>query len=127
LEAFGKYAFKFLLDRFKSSYKGNNTPLHTSNAYDFLEKLNVIHFDELKKLYPDAQFPKFDIQRVDTEHIIIEYASNRNLPFLVYELIKGCLEYFNDNSKLTMIKTHKEKKIKDQLCKVYRFEVKSDG
>lgn len=127
LEAFGIYAFKFLLDRFKRSYKDNNTPLHTNNTYDFLEKLNIIHFDELRKIYPDAMFPKFDINRVAKNHIIIEYASPRNLPYLVFGLIKGSLNYFDEDSTLTMEKTERYKTIIDQKCTVYRFEVKSNG
>jgi len=127
IEAFGKYAFNFLLDRFKKSYKGSTSPLHTNNAYNFLEKLNVIHFDELRKLYPDADFPKFDINRVDSEHIIIEYSSHRNLPYLVYGLIKGCLKYYNDNSTVTMKKTTEYKIIKNIKCPIYKFEVSSIG
>ena len=127
LSTFGEYAFKFLLDRFKKLYKNTNTPLHTDNAYDFLEQLNVIHFDELKKIYPDAKFPKFDIQRKDTRHIVIEYSSHRNLPHLVYGLIQGCLKYFDENSSLSMEKTQRLKIIKGQEVSVYKFEVKYNG
>jgi hypothetical protein len=127
LEAFGIYSFKFLLDRFKKSYHGTNSPLHTNNAYNFLEELNIIHFDELRKIYPDARFPKFDIERLSNEHIVIEYSSNRNLPYFVYGLIKGCLKYFNDPSTLTMEKTKKTKTLKGVKVPVYRFEVKNNG
>ena len=127
LEAFGRYAYGYLLDRFKQTYKTQNTPLHATNPYDFLEKLNLIHFDELKKLYPDAKFPKFDIRRVSDEHIIIEYSSYRNLPYLVNGLIKGCLDYFDSNSMVSMEETDRYKNIKEQRCRVYRFEVKSNA
>lgn len=127
IAAFGKYAFKYLVDMFKHSYKDANTPLHVDNSYDFLEKLNVIHFDELRKLYPDAKFPKFAIERIADQHITIEYASPRNLPIFVYGLIRGCLEYFKDDSKLTMCATDRYRTINDTKCLVYKFEVKKDG
>ena len=127
LQAFGKYSFGFLLDRFKKSYAGTATPLHTKNAYDFLEKLNIIHFDELKKIYHDAVFPKFDIERAGNEHIIIEYSSHRNLPYFVYGLIDGCLKYFNENATLTIEKTNRHKIVKNVKARIYRFEVKGNG
>ena len=127
LEAFGRFSFQHLLDRFKKSYDGSITPLHTNNAYDFLESLNIIHFDELKKLYPEAHFPKFDIQRIDVEHIVIEYSSPRNFPYLVNGLIKGCLEYFNDDSTLKMKTTNRFKNINNVKCRVYQFEVMKNG
>ncbi|MFT7861143.1 MAG: heme NO-binding domain-containing protein [Sulfurimonas sp.] len=127
VESFGRYAFTYLLERFKHSYKGSNTPLHVKNPYDFLEKLNVIHFDELKKLYPDAKFPKFSIERISDEHITIEYASPRNLPLFVYGLISGCLEYFHEDAKLTMSKTDRSRTINGVKCPVFKFEVEQDG
>ena len=113
------------MDRFKKTYKGrHNTPLHADNPYDFLENLNIIHFDELKKIYPDAHFPKFDINRVDDEHIIIEYSSYRDIPYLVYGLIDGCLDYYCYKADIQMTKTDKEKTFRDINCPVYVFEVK---
>ncbi|WP_304545389.1 heme NO-binding domain-containing protein [Sulfurimonas microaerophilic] len=127
IEAFGEYAFKYLLNMFKHSYKGANTPLHVNNPYDFLEKLNVIHFDELKKLYPDAKFPKFIIERKGDEHIVIEYASPRNIPGFVCGLMRGCLKYFNDSSRLTMNETKRYRVINNIECQVYVFEVKNNA
>lgn len=127
LKAFGKYAFKFLLNRFKATYEGSKTPLHVENAFDFLDNLNIIHFDELHKLYPDAKFPKFDIQRDGVNKIVIDYSSHRNLPYLVYGLIEGCLEYFSENASLTMTKTPYTKTIKGEEWPVYRFEVSGNA
>lgn len=127
LEEFGRYAFHYLVKMFKHSYEGANTVLDVSNAYDFLENLNVIHFDELKKIYPDAKFPKFAIERVAQEHILIEYASPRDIPSIVYGLIRGCLEYYHDDSTLSMQPTPRHRIINDTKCPIYVFEVKHDG
>ena len=92
-----------------------------------MEKQRIIHFDELKKLYPDAHFPKFSIERLAREHIVIEYASSRNLPYFVYGLIQGCLHYFHDTSSLRMITTKRHKSIEGAEYPIYRFEVRRDG
>lgn len=125
LEEFGRYAFHYLVAMFRQSYQGANTVLDANNAYDFLENLNVIHFDELKKLYPDAKFPKFAIERVSDEHILIEYASPRDIPSMVYGLIRGCLEHYNDDSLLSMKPTPRHRIINNTECPIYVFEVKN--
>jgi hypothetical protein len=127
IEAFGFYAFKHLLDRFTRTYQGKSSPLHTNSAYDFLQNLNIIHFIELQKLYPDAIFPKFDIERLENEHIVIKYCSYRNMPYLVNGLIKGCLAYYNDSSTLTMQSTDRYKVVNNKKQPVYEFEVRKNG
>ncbi len=126
LEAFGEFAFGFLSRRFKKTYEGTQSVLNAPTAYDFLENLNVIHLDELNKLYPDARFPRFDIERPDPRHIIIEYASPLNLPSLVLGLIRGCLKEYGDPSGVTMERTSRKKEVDGVSCPVYRFEVR-DG
>lgn len=126
-EAFGKFAFGFLLDRFKASYQDNASHLHSTNAYDFLENLNIIHFEELNKLYPDAKFPRFELNRLEKEHIIIEYCSAVNIPHFVFGLLQGCLKYYQDDSEVIMSKECGYKIVDENKSPVHRFEVKKNG
>ena len=51
---------------------------------------------EVKKLYPDAELPKFTyLQHSELEFELI-YESQRDFSHLAHSLIEGCMEYFNE-------------------------------
>ena len=122
--SFGKFAFPYLINKYKKNYDGMYTPIVASNAFSFLRSLNILHHDELKKIYPDAKFPKFDIDVVSNKHLIIDYSSPLDLPYLVHGLIDGCLETYRCDAKVTMTTLKETKNIDSKVCKIYRFEVK---
>ena len=124
---FGKFTYGYLFNRFKKMYGEQSTILNLEDPFDFLENLNTLHFAELQKLYPNAKFPEFDIERLDKEHIILEYSSFRDLPYLTYGLIEGYLEYFNNKATVSMVKTKKQKEINGTISPVYKFEVRNNG
>ena len=66
------------------------------NTFEFLKKIdNHIHV-EVKKLYPDAELPKFTyIQHSEQEFELI-YESQRNFAHLAHGLIEGCMEHFKE-------------------------------
>lgn len=66
------------------------------NTFEFLKKIdNHIHV-EVKKLYPDAELPKFTyIEHNDREFELI-YESQRNFAHLAHGLIEGCMEHFKE-------------------------------
>lgn len=66
------------------------------NTFEFLKKIdNHIHV-EVKKLYPDAELPKFTyIQHSEFEFELI-YESQRDFSHLAHGLIEGCMEYFKE-------------------------------
>lgn len=127
VRGFGRFTYGYLHKRFKNMYMDKSEILNLDNPYDFLEKLNTLHFTELKKLYPNANFPEFEINRIEDQHIILEYSSFRDLPYLTYGLIEGCLEFFKSKGSVTMVKTDKLRTIDGKDYPVYRFEVKTDG
>lgn len=127
LRQFGKFSYGYLHERLKKMYLNDSVILNFNNPYDFLENLNTLHFEELQKIYPKAKFPEFHINRLSSEHIILKYASFRNLPYLSYGLIEGCIEYYKYNSTVTMTKTEQLRTISGKEYPVYLFEVKSNG
>lgn len=127
LRSFGRFTYSYLHKRFKKIYLDESEILNLDNPYDFLENLNTLHFSELKKLYPNANFPEFEIDRIGSEHIVLEYSSFRDLPYLTYGLIEGCLEFFKMKASVTMVKTEKLRTIDGKSYPVYSFEVKSNG
>jgi hypothetical protein len=97
LKTFGR----FLFSSFTKTYHHflENAP----DAFSFLESIhNYIHV-EVKKLYPDAELPHFDIEKPDEKTLIMTYTSVRKMADLALGLIEGCAEYFNEKVVITQI------------------------
>ena len=92
----GKYMFEGLHQHFSGIYNNPANPIFSTNVFDFVEKLNVIHFDELKKLYPNADFPRFDIKRYGDIKIVLQYNSRLRLSCFVHGLLEGCIQHFDE-------------------------------
>lgn len=90
LREFGQY----LYTRLAIQYSRLCNPY--SDSLELLAHLhNHIHM-EVCKLYPDAQMPNLKAERVDADHLILNYESVRGLADLAEGLIHGCVQHFND-------------------------------
>jgi hypothetical protein len=88
LEVFGKHLF----GRFTQMYPTFFTDV--SEPFEFLKNIdNYIHI-EVKKLYPDAQLPRFFHEQVSPTELTMYYMSSRHFEDLAIGLITGCLAYF---------------------------------
>ena len=89
LEVFGQHLFSRFSKRYPAFFEGVSEP------FEFLKNIdNHIHV-EVKKLYPDAELPRFyHNQRSDNE-LTMYYLSSRHFEDLAVGLINGCLKYFN--------------------------------
>ena len=123
LRQFGKYAYKYLYKRLIKMHENSDDFITYSTPYDFLENLNTLHFEQLKKFYPNAKFPEFEVDRLSSNHIILRYSSFRDIPYLTYGLLEGCVAFYGYNSSITMDKTDETKNIVGKEYPVYRFEV----
>ena len=91
LYAFGKHLF----ERFTVGY-----PVffeRVSDAFDFLYGIEDHIHVEVKKLYPDAELPRFTVERPSKDHLIMVYHSSRGMADLALGLITGCIEYFKED------------------------------
>ena len=64
------------------------------SAMDLLGGINTYVHDEVQKLYPDAQFPHFDVERTSADRMALVYRSARPLADLAEGLIRGCIAHF---------------------------------
>jgi hypothetical protein len=64
------------------------------SALDLLGGINTYVHDEVQKLYPDAQFPHFDVERGSADRMALVYRSARPLADLAEGLIRGCIAHF---------------------------------
>ena len=92
LSAYGAHLF----DRFHQLYPeffGD-----TSDVLDFLQTIESVIHAEVLKLYPDAQLPTIDVERVAPDTLTLEYVSPRGMADLAEGLIKGALTHFDSQA-----------------------------
>jgi hypothetical protein len=71
------------------------------SAFTFLGQINGYVHDEVQKLHPDAQFPRFACVRRSPAELEMEYRSSRPFADLAEGLIRGCIAYFDERIALT--------------------------
>ncbi len=54
---------------------------------------------EVKKLYPDAELPKFEYVNTG-DNLILDYSSPRPLAAVAQALVMACIQYFGNREKL---------------------------
>ena len=88
IKAFGEYLFP----RFHTLYPGffEGVP----SAMDFLERIESVIHVEVKKLYPDAELPRFDVHRPDEKSLVMVYHSERHMGDLAEGLIVACIRHY---------------------------------
>lgn len=99
----GKDTFKDIFEKLVTLYDSNTHKYNKfENVFDFISKLEIIHYKEVAKLYPDSEFPHFDVISHDDNKIEIRYRSKRNLPSLARGFLEGCIVYFDEQLSLDM-------------------------
>ncbi|MEM8888578.1 MAG: heme NO-binding domain-containing protein [Bacteroidota bacterium] len=91
LKTFGRHLF----GQFVKGYGRFFT--QTQNAFEFLSGIeNYIHV-EVRKLYPDAELPKFEIGPIERDHMELIYKSERGMADFAEGLIEGCISHFGED------------------------------
>lgn len=68
----------------------------TTDAFNFLESIEDYIHVEVKKLYPDAELPRFKCKRLGNNVLEMIYHSDRSMSDLALGLIDGCAKHFNE-------------------------------
>jgi hypothetical protein len=103
LEHFGEWMFVPLYAKLETIYDAEAYRQSTiQNAFDFIVMLNAIHYKEVVKLYPNSDFPHFNVVQRTEDELVIEYCSRRKLHYLAQGILTGCIKYFNENLHIDM-------------------------
>ncbi|MEZ4829520.1 MAG: heme NO-binding domain-containing protein [Bacteroidia bacterium] len=94
LKAFGEYLFGQFVLGYGHFFHGVNS------AFDFMAKIEDYIHVEVRKLYPDAELPSFEIDRTDANKLILIYRSERGLADFAEGLILGCIRHFQENVQI---------------------------
>jgi len=88
LLAFGEYLFGRFVAGYPSFFVG------ATDAFKFLSGIEDIIHAEVRKLYPDAELPKFDVEHHDAQRLVLVYDSRRHFEDLAEGLMRGCIAHF---------------------------------
>lgn len=94
LHAFGQYLF----GTFQKSY---STFLDAApDAFTFLESIEKYIHVEVKKLYPDAELPRFHTRRKNEKLLEMTYYSDRRMSDFALGLIEKTFEYYKEKATI---------------------------
>jgi hypothetical protein len=91
LHSFGKRLFQSFSVRYAHFLN------HTPSAFAFLEKLESYVHAEVKKLYPEAELPKFECEKLSGGRMSMIYRSHRSMADVAHGLMEGCFDHFHEN------------------------------
>ncbi len=95
LDMFGRYLF----NSFQKKYQ--HWMSEVKSGFDLLCKVdNYIHI-EVKKLYPEANLPRFNHEFLSENKLRLEYFSERKMGDLAEGMIRECMESYHDKYELT--------------------------
>jgi hypothetical protein len=92
---YGKYFFGTIL-RYYAHFLED---FHST--FDLLPKIDCQIHAEVKKLYPDAELPSFDITISEQDKVEMIYHSSRKMADFAAGLLEASLEHFNEKAHIT--------------------------
>lgn len=97
LKTYGKHLFTVFTKGYPHFFE------NTNNVFDFFEQIDLYIHVEVRKLYPDAELPKFDTHRPDNNTLEMLYQSERKMSDLADGLIEAAIEYYKESAKVEKI------------------------
>lgn len=94
LKTFGEHLF----GQFAKGYPSFFTNI--TGALPFLNGIEDVIHAEVKKLYPDAELPRFTSEIFTQNQLVLVYESTRHFEDLAEGLIIGCIKYFDEAIEL---------------------------
>lgn len=72
-----------------------------TDAFSMLEAVDGEIHVEVKKLYPEAELPKFETERLGDDHLSMVYTSPRPLVEFCHGIIESCLDHFEQSGDVS--------------------------
>ena len=113
LHAFGQYLFGTFVKSYPMFFST------AANAFDFLESIEKNIHVEVKKLYPDAELPRFTTQRIEEHCLEMIYHSDRSMADFALGLIEKTFDHYQEKAVIEREDlTENGSKVKFMICKV---------
>lgn len=98
VKTFGKYLIRVFISGFPQFFLSND-------VFSLLKSVDGIIHVEVKKLYPDAELPKFIYQEPEPGILVLHYSSTRPFADLAEGLIIGLIEHYNEKIEINAVDT----------------------
>jgi hypothetical protein len=98
LHRYGNYLF----GQFAKLYPHFFVDVHSS--IEFVSRIEDVIHVEVKKLYPDAELPRFDVLEHTPDRLKIVYRSDRHLGDLAEGLLESCIVHFGESDQIALIR-----------------------
>lgn len=96
MTVYGEHLFTRFVKGYPDFFK------RVDGAFSFLESVHGYIHKEVLKLYPDAELPAFETERVDESTLTMLYRSQRRMAPFGLGLIKGCMDHFKEPADIDM-------------------------
>ncbi|MBV6645107.1 MAG: heme NO-binding domain-containing protein [Cyclobacteriaceae bacterium] len=96
LRSFGHHLFQTFLSAYPQFFEG------ITSSFQILSTLESKIHPEVRKLYPDAELPKFDVEEMNQASMTLLYQSSRKMSDLALGLIEACLQHFGEDGDIAI-------------------------
>ena len=94
LRKFGWHLFGFFTEGYPQFFTT------AQSSFDILSTLDDKIHPEVLKLYPDAELPKFEIERKEEDMLVMVYRSSRKMSDFAEGLIEACQNHFKEKGTI---------------------------
>jgi len=95
LKSFGHYIFNTFEKGYPQFFDA------ATNAFDFLESIEQYIHVEVRKLYPDAELPRFETKRLSEDTLEMIYHSDRSMGDFALGLIEKTFERYKEAATIS--------------------------
>lgn len=92
---FGHWMLEHFAEHYSEFFKGK------TGSFEMLEAIDQEIHLEVKKLYPDAELPRFETKRMADNHLSMRYSSPRPLVGFCHGLIEACVLRFDEKASIS--------------------------
>ena len=95
VRSFGEYLFAKLVVRHPGLFQT------MPDVFSLLQNVEEHIHVEVRRIYPDAELPRIETERLSDGSLLLRYRSRRHLADLAEGMIAGCITYFRGKNKVS--------------------------
>lgn len=92
---FGHWMMNHFVENYGEFFAGKN------DSFSLLEAVDGEIHVEVKKLYPDAELPVFETERLADKQLKLTYSSPRPLVEFCHGMVEACLERYDETAEIS--------------------------